>query len=789
MPEADHTSHIVAVRTLCDFTARAGDLDRRFVPAPTALQGMAGHSVVASRRASHYESEVSLSLPYKHLLVRGRADGFDPRANRVEEVKTYRGDLARMPANHRALHWAQACVYGHLLCVTRGLPAIEVALVYFDIGTQSETVLTELHEAQALAQRFQDQCERYLAWGEQEAAHRQSRDAALADLTFPYGAFRAGQRELAVAVYRGARDAQCVMAQAPTGIGKTLATLFPALKACADQGVDKVFFLAAKAPGRALALDAMRQLTRTMPSHTGLRTVDIVAREKVCVHPGRACHGDDCPRARGFYDRLPAARTAALSRPVVMDREFVRDIAEQHAICPYYLTQELARWSDVVVGDYNYYFDASAMLYAMAQIHQWQVEVLVDEAHNLVERARAMYSSTLSHLALDAARHAAPAALEGPLDALHRRWQAWTRAQGSHDGGEPSDDQDDRPDGADSDWHDDPTAGLGSAIRQAVTTLTERLDDASQVDPAVMRFYFDAAYFVRLLDTFGAHSLFDIVEEIPGARGRRRTALAIRNVVPASFLAPRHAGARSVCLFSGTLMPQQFYADMLGMPAGTQRLAVGSPFRSEQLKVCITRDVSTRYRDRAGSIGRIVQIITDQMQARAGNYLAFFSSFEYLTQVQHALDARGGMQVWAQSPGMDEQARSAFLARFASGGQGLGLAVLGGAFGEGVDLPGDRLVGAFIATLGLPQVNPVNARMMEKIDARFGQGYDYTYLFPGLQKVVQAAGRVIRSETDEGVVHLIDDRYAWGKIRALLPDWWRPVLVSGASERKGQIAQ
>lgn len=753
----------VSVRTLCDFTGRRGDLDRGFVPAPTALQGIAGHTLVAGRRGAHYESEVTLSLTYKSLLVRGRADGYDPVANRLEEVKTYRGDLARMPANHRALHWAQACVYGHLLCVARGLATIEVVLVYFDIGTQSETALVEQHDAASLAQRFADQCERYLAWGEQEHAHRTGRDAALAELKFPFGSFRAGQRELAVAVYRGARDHQCLMAQAPTGIGKTLATLYPALKACGDQGVDKIFFLAAKAPGRTLALDAMHRLTQQMRGASGLRTIEIVARDKVCEYPGRACNGEDCPLARGFYDRLAPARAQALSRPVVMDRAYVASVARDHAICPYYLSQELLRWSDVVVGDYNYYFDANAMLYALTQLHQWQVEVLVDEAHNLVERARAMYSQSLSHSALDGARRLAPAAMKAPLDALHRRWQSWARQHGAA-AGEAS--------GVTAEG--EPPEGLCQAIRQSVSTLTERLDDVSGIDPTVLRFYFDAAYFVRLLDAFGPHSLFDVVDEGVAARGKRRWALCIRNVIPASFLAPRYRGARSVCLFSGTFTPAQYYADMLGLPDSTRRLSVASPFRAEQLAVHIAADVSTRYHDRSASIDRLVEIITGQVTRRPGNYLAFFSSFDYLAQVERRLlGAAGDCPVWSQSPGMDEQARAAFLTRFAPGGQGLGLAVLGGAFGEGIDLPGDRLIGAFIATLGLPQVNPVNRRIMQVIEQRFGQGYDYTYLYPGMQKVVQAAGRVIRSESDQGVVHLIDDRYAWRKIRALLPQWWR----------------
>ena len=264
-------SCVAAVRTLCEFTARAGDLDLRFTPAPTGQEGVAGHGVVTGRRGPGYETEIALSGEYGELLVRGRADGYDPAAKRLEEIKTYRGRLDSVRENHRAAHWAQAKVYGHLLCQARGLPSLTVALVYFNVATEEETMLVETHPAAELEAFFNAQCERYLAWARQEQAHRGARDAALAALRFPHE-FRSGQRELAVAAYRKARDGGCLLAQAPTGIGKTLGTLFPLLKAAPEAGLDKLFFLAAKGPGRAGAAGAghaERAAGRARPAGAG----------------------------------------------------------------------------------------------------------------------------------------------------------------------------------------------------------------------------------------------------------------------------------------------------------------------------------------------------------------------------------------------------------------------------------------------------------------------------------------------------------------------------------------
>jgi DNA excision repair protein ERCC-2 len=754
-------SYVVAVRALCEFTARHGDLDLRFTPAPTSLEGMAGHVTVAGRRAASYETELALTGAHRSLTVRGRADGYDPVARRLEEIKTHRGDLERMPANHRALHWAQVLVYGHLLCRARGLADLTVALVYFDIGTQKETRLTQTHTARDLEIFFVEQCESFLDWAVQEDAHRTVRNAALGALQFPHGQFRSGQRELAVSVYRAARDARSLMAQAPTGIGKTLATIFPLLKACASDQIDRVFFLTAKTPGRALALDAIETLHQSATSSSGplpLRTLELVARDKACEHPDKACNGESCPLAHGFYDRLGEARATALKGPR-LDRAAVREAALAHEICPYYLAQELARWADVVVGDYNYFYDGSAMLYALTQINQWRVGVLVDEAHNLLDRARHMYTASLDQTAFRLARKTAPKTLRRPLERLQREWNTVKRAQTST-----------------YQVYTEVPGKLLQAAQNLIGAVTDQLADAPlSIDEASLRFFFEAMHFVALAEQFGEHSIFDITLSADRYAPRDKTSatLCVRNVIPAPFLAPRYAAARTTVMFSGTLDPYHFYRDTLGLPDDTQRLDVEGPFRAEQLEVRVAGNVSTRWRDRERSLEPIVDLIATQYASQPGNYLGFLSSFEYLEKVVDLMRERHpDLPVWAQQPGMDEAAREAFLARFRTLNQGVGFAVLGGAFAEGVDLVGQQLIGAFIATLGLPQMNDVNEQMRRTMEAKFGNGYDYMYLYPGLRKVVQAAGRVIRTEQDRGVVHLIDDRYRRPEVRRLLPRWW-----------------
>lgn len=757
----------VAVRSLCEFTAKEGDLDLRFTPAPTAQEGITGHRTVTSRRSANYRSEVPLSGSYQNLQVSGRADGYDPDENVLEEIKTHRGDVDRIPQNHRLLHWAQVKIYGWLLCEELELAAVDLAVVYFNVISQKETVLRERFAAPVLREFFALQCSRFLAWAEQEAVHRVERDQSLEQLRFPHPSYRRGQRQLAEAVYRAARDGRTMMAQATTGIGKTLATLFPQLKAFPGQQLDRLFFLTAKTPGRQLGLDALAVL-RSQEANMPLRVLEHVARDKACEYPDRACHGESCPLAQGFYDRLPAARKAALGRRW-LNQEAVRNVALEHQVCPYYLSQELCRWSDVIVGDYNYYFDTTALLYGLTVANDWRVTLLVDEAHNVIERARSMYTAELDQNKFNELRTTAPPALKSALDRVGRHWNQLHRDQEAPYQVYPA------------------IADLFIiSLQKAVGAITDHLTDQPNGNDAVLlRFYLDAMLFCRLAEVYGPHSLFDITR-LPSRTARTLSVLCLRNVVPAPFLAPRFAAAHSSTLFSATLSPSKYYADLLGLPENHQWLDVESPFQAEQLDVRITGNLSTRYQHRAASLEPIGQLMAGQYAQKPGNYLAFFSSYAYLQQVLDAfVQAHPQIPVWVQSRSMSESERHDFLQRFTGQSRGIGFAVLGGAFSEGIDLPGDRLIGAFIATLGLPQVNPVNEEIKNRMQDMFGagMGYDYTYLFPGLQKVVQAAGRVIRTPQDKGVVFLLDDRFGRRAVRNLLPQWWAP--VSHRSVEKG----
>ncbi len=751
-------SYSVAVRALCEFSAKVGDLDLRFTPSPTAQEGMEGHRRVVARRAADYESEVALEGQFESLRVRGRADGYDPSCNRLEEIKTYRGDLARQPANHRQLHWAQAKVYAWLMCQARQLPAIDVALVYLDVDSDGQTLISQHHSAAELQTFFETQCRRFLRWAEHQQQRLAERDRSLQALGFPYAQFRQGQRQLAETLYKAVSTGRCLMAQASTGIGKTLGTLFPLLKAMVPQQLDKVFFLTAKTPGRALALDAMRQITDATPQ-PALRTLELIARDKACEHPDKACHGESCPLAQGFYDRLPAAREAAAGLPL-LDRAQLREVALAHQVCPYYLGQEMARWVDLVVADYNYYFDAHALLFSLAQANQWRVAVLVDEAHNLVERGRGMYSASLDQGQLLALRQSKPQGLSSALDRLNRQWNALYKEQRA-----PYQASEQLPD------------AFLRALQQCIGLIQERLNQApAEVDAQVLQFFYQALQFSRVAELFDEHFIFDITVR-DSLRKRRLATLCLRNITPARLLAPRMQAARSVTLFSATLSPRHFYSDLLGMPADTAWLEVAAPFRAEQLEVRIASQVSTRYRERHASLAPIVELIAEQYQRKPGNYLAFFSSFEYLQQVAALLAERyGHIPHWAQAAGMDEAARQSFLDRFVLDGCGVGFAVLGGAFGEGVDLPGTRLIGAFVATLGLPQVNPVNEQFKQRLGRQFGAGFDYAYLYPGVRKVIQAAGRVIRGDQDQGVLVLIDERFAEARVQQMFPGWWQTAI-------------
>ncbi len=755
-------TYTVSVRSLCEFVAKRGDLDRRFTPSATALEGLAGQAAVVARRGPDYESEVALEGFSGILRVRGRADGYDAARHCVEEIKTIRGHPDDIPENRRHLHWAQLETYGALLCRQRGLDEVHLALVYVDAGTQSETVLRQLSSAADLDAAFEARCLSFTAWAVQEAAHRAARDAALTELPFPPGEFRPGQRTLAEAVYRAATNGRCLLAQAPTGIGKTLGTLYPLLRAMPGQRLDKIGYLTCKGTGRITALDALQRLREATPGRA-LRVLTLVAKEQACEHPDKACHGDACPLAQGFYDRLPAARAEATAEGW-LDPAAQRRVALAHGICPYYLGQELMRWADVVVGDVHHAFDPSGQLFGLAQALDWRLGLLIDEAHNLIERTRTMYSAAMSLAQIRSAMRTAPAA-------LRPRFNRWLRAVSDAAEAQADDYQafDTVPD------------ALAEPLQALNAAIGEHLQDKPLATGGLVDFYFEALALQRVIERFDTHSVFDIERDIerPAAPGpaeieTAEATLSVRNIVPGAFLRPRIAACHTAILFSATLGPEPYQRDLLGLPENTVWLDVPPAFPPEHLSVHIAQRLSTRYPHREGSMNALVDLLAQQYAEHPGNYLAFFSSFDYLDQAAARLALRHpALPQWRQVRAMGEAPRRDFLARFTPHGRGIGFAVLGGAFAEGIDLPGTRLIGAFIATLGLPPVSLVQDQFRLRLDTLFGAGHGYADRVPGLQKVVQAAGRVIRSPEDRGWLWLMDERYRQAEVRALLPAWWR----------------
>jgi Rad3-related DNA helicase len=772
MPDPDTAPlYTVTVRGLCEFTAKQGHLDRRFSPAATALEGMRSHQLAAARRGEDYESEVPLQTVHAGLCVRGRADGYDPRRRCLEEFKAIRGTVDEIPENRRHLHWAQLLTYAALFCRDKGVEEVAVSLVYIDVASQTETEMREVFGADALEAQFQRRCEAFMDWARQEAAHRARRDAALQTLAFPLPEFRPGQRLLAEAVFRAARHGRCLQAQAPTGIGKTLGTVFPLLRGMPDNGSDKLAFLTCKGTGRRTALQALQLLRVGLPERP-LRVLAMVPKEQACEHPGTACHPDACPLAAGFFDRLPAARQQAVDDGW-LDAAAQRRIALQHQICPYYLGQELVRWADALVGDVHHLFDPAGQLWALQQSRDWRLAVLVDEAHNLPERVRMMYSAELRLEVLKRVARQSPPGLAGALALLHGAVAETVAAQTA-----PYTVLDEMPE------------PLAQALQVAVAALADLAHRQPLAQGEWLDLYPDLQRFARLADTLGEHSLLDIERSAPPAGHSAQDTpsntthptdddaidgcVSIRNVLPAGFLRPRWLALQQATLFSATIGPPAHAQALLGLPDDSAWIDVPPAFPPENLQVKVAHRLSTRFADRSRSLQALAQTLARQYDDAPGNYLAFFSSFQYLEQAADALQRlRADIPHWRQDRAMSAQARQAFLERFAPDGRGIGFAVLGGVFSEGVDLPGTRLIGAFIATLALPPVSPVQTAMNERAQRLLSAGDGSPELIASMQKVVQAAGRVLRTPQDKGVLWLLDDRYARPEVQALLPAWWR----------------
>ncbi len=744
----------VAVRTLCEFAARQGSIDTRYTPAPSADDGREAHKLLQQRRLGDYQAEHPLEGTINGLAIKGRADGYRPRLGKkpaeLEEIKSHRGNVSKIPNARKLLHWAQIKVYGALLCQALKLKKVRLSLVYFDIDKDDEHRLSEIHSAEDLLHFTQQLCDKYLAWHQSEQEHRDVRDKGLSALTFCYEDFREGQRELAETCFKNVALGSQLLLEAPTGLGKTLGVLFPHLKAMPKHNIDRVFLLSNRNTGKTLWRDACEQLLDRQ--NNTIRVLQLDAKQQSCDNPELACHGESCPLAEGFFDRLPKAREEA-AKQRFLSPDVCATIAREHNICRYFLAQEMSRWCDIVIADVNHYLDQQAILHALMQQNQWRASCVIDEAHNTIERARGMYSVNLDEQAFSRYKKNAPKALKSALHNLHR---AFREVVEKH------------PEQESHHYQQHIPVTLIGQSQHFASKVAEYLVD-NPGDSELQELMFQCFAFARLAETFDSHSICQIKIHKPYRDRYWRCDVSILNLDPSPFTGKRLLASHSATLFSATLKPFNYYADLLGL-SDTRQIELPSPFNAEQIDLRLIDNIDTRFQARKQSAQKIADRIVAQFQQTPGNYLVFFPSFAYLKLIEAELPI--AIPVVVQESRMDESARQQFIEAFKQGKNHIGMAVMGGIFGEGIDLPGEQLIGVYVISLGLPPFDNYHQYLAQAMQDKFGDGYQYTYTYPAVRKLIQAAGRLIRSPQDKGVIELIDPRIRHAEIQHLLPRWW-----------------
>ena len=811
----------VQVRELVEFALRRGDLggERDFVGPGRALAGIRGHQRLQRSRPAGYQKEVRLSRDLDAgefmLRIQGRIDGLIESAEEtlIEEIKTVQGGWR---GEAHPLHWAQAKVYGALYLHDRSRPSgessrsprglredggqqLDIQLTYLHLETERATEFRERFSAAALEAFFAEAAAIYLEWLREREEWRRRRDNSIRALAFPFPAYRPGQRQLAVAAYRALAAGQRLFLEAPTGIGKTISVLFPAVKSLGEGKFERVFYLTARTVGRAVAEQALADLRR---AGLRLRTLTLTAKEKICAQAGQPCDPAVCPFALGYYDRIKPAMRAALTLEAIT-RPALEELGRAHQVCPFELSLDLSVWVDAVVCDYNYVFDPKAWLRRHFAEDGGAYAFLVDEAHNLVDRAREMFSADLNTQEILDVRRALKAALPRCARALNKVASALRELHAAE-----AEEPDALPEPVPLElWQTEPPSRPRNVTNQPSAfspqpslpdSLSPALEAAlaeseawlAQNHPAPFREGLIALYF-RLHSFRRTLELYDeryavIVTADAGISVR------LFCLDPSHLLREALARGRAAVFFSATLTPPEYYRDLLGGEAGDPELRLSSPFPPENLEVLVQDRIRTQFKARAGTLDDVVQAIAAATAQRRGNYLIYLPSYQYLGEVHGRFQAaHPEIHTLLQAPGMSEADRDDFLRAFsADHGQTLiGFAVMGGIFGEGIDLVGDRLIGAIIVGVGLPQLCAERDLIRAYFQTRTGAGFDYAYTFPGMNRVLQAIGRVIRSEADRGVVLLIDTRFAEARYRRLFPAWWHPLRVGSVEELRRAAAQ
>ena len=807
----------LSVRTLVEFLLQRGSIDSRSLGFDRALEGARVHRRLQKEAGEGYRAEVALvDTPVQdgvHYQIEGRADGIFTDNNgtvTIDEIKTTTIPSSSITEDMNPCHWAQAMVYAAIYGSQQHLDHLAVRLTYYQMDEERILRFVRPFTLEQLQSFYTGLLQQYAPWAKRKQEHTRQCTASLATLQFPFDSWRTGQHAMSGAVYRTCQQEDGrLLCQAPTGIGKTMSTLFPALKSMGEGHGEKVFYLTARSTVRAAAEEALAQLRRTNPGLV-LRGITLTAKDRVCLCPnedGRPeCLPERCPYAKDYYDRILPAMEEITSQNVVLSQETLNFFAKKYTVCPFEMELSLSEWCDVVVCDYNYLFDPVVHLQRFFDAKgDWLF--LIDEAHNLPSRARAMHSAGIAKSqlleakrALGKGKNSLKTALTQANDALLTFRKAMTdefeidfvpeegSVQTSLFGGEDEDPASDmtpiavgkdRWGGQEPLYQADHTRyyqnlppGLCAPLHKVLPAAQHWLEDHKDgpAHETILQLYFSLRAFLRVAEQYDAHSVSQWT-----ARGSELE-IQLLCLDPSDFVQKSLNRGRSAVLFSATITPPNYYKTVLGCGSATA-VALPSPFPTEHLGLYCLGNVSTRYRDRAASLSPIAQALAAMVQARQGNYLAFFPSYAYLKQVQEVfVQQYPDIPVLVQESGLDDTARAAFLDRFSADNTGslLGFCVMGGIFGEGIDLAGERLIGCAIVGVGLPQVNPQQEILRQYYDApeNGGCGFDYAYRYPGMNKVLQAAGRVIRTPQDKGVVLLIDDRFAQEEYRRLMPPHW-----------------
>jgi DNA excision repair protein ERCC-2 len=749
---------------------RAGDLESGIFVPDRATAAISLHQTIQQSRSQGYESEVTIShcmqMGAWAIHLSGRIDGIIRKEGRIEleEIKTTTRKPEPDKIGENPHHWAQLKLYAYMVAQEYQLETVDTCLTYAQLHTRKTHEIRQSFTHQTLEAFFMKLVTRLVDRMETIQQFQAMRNQSIGTLQFPFADIRRGQSQMMEEVYQAIMDKAQLLVQAPTGIGKTMAAILPALKTLARGKYDRMFYLTARSTGKQVAEEAFDILNT---QKLRLKVVTLTAKEKICFKIEAECTRDDCKYARGFYDRVDEALAHAYDTDQ-WKREFIEQVAHRYQICPFEFSLELAELADCIICDYNYVFDPQAHLRRFFMRLRETYIFLVDEAHNLVDRSRGMYSAETHKKSFLALRRLVKDALPDIYRILGKVNAQFLKIMKSN--------QDQGKAFAIDDLPDNLQTNLLDFIKTCEKWLA--LNREAPFREALIECYFQVVRFMKVAELFDA-SYAVCCEQIQ--KDFRIKLFCIDPSGPLSKVLDR--GCATI-FFSATLTPIEYFQKMFGCGEASSDLVLTTPFPSENLCLLVSA-VSTFFRNRRNTRRRVANLICKVVSQKNGNYLIFFPSYAYMTMVLESFQQQcPQIHTLVQRPGLSEIEREKFLQRFQRQGQSslVGFAVMGGVFGEGIDLVGDRLTGAVIVGVGMPPPNLerelINAYFAEQYEA----GYEFAYIFPGFNKVLQAAGRVIRSENDRGVVLLIDSRFASPRYQDLYPLDWNPNPVREPSD-------